>query len=105
MEKEYCAQLKRRTLLVLERMAGRDTRDDVAKIDDYILSLVQPQRYDGAQGMEVRFIKAFEEACTVLGQYISRNPKEMTVLEYLNALEVIRTQNKAQQKQKVKQNG
>lgn len=105
MEKEYCAQLKRRTLLVLERLAGRDTRDDVAKIDEYILSLVQPQRYDGAAGMEVRFIKSFEEACTVLGQYISRNPKEMTVLEYFNALEVIRAQSKTREKQQKKVNG
>lgn len=100
--REYYNNLKRRTLLVIQSIKGSDVQAEIEKIDEHFFSLVTPQRWDGREGVEVQHIKAFEETCTILNQYIPKDPKKMTTLEFYSNLEVIRAQLKEQQKRSEK---
>lgn len=98
-EKEFFAALKNRTSFVLKGIQGQDTGRQIDRIDGYLLSLYPPQEYSGKDGMEVQFIQKFEQACVVISQRMSRNPRTMNALEYHQALAVIKKQIKAEQKQ------
>ena len=94
--KEYYTSLKQRTVLVLERIAGKDTAVEIEKIENTLLKLLPPQNYAGAQGAEVQMIKAYERACAVMRQHQSKDPKRMTVLEFYEALEALKAQGRKQ---------
>jgi hypothetical protein len=101
--KEYYANLKRRTLLVLQSIkgAGGDIESQIATIDDFIMSQIKPKNYHGANGLEAKMIANFEETCVILSQnHVSSNPREMTTLSYYQALEVLRAQMKERGRKK-----
>lgn len=55
-----------------------------------ILRLIKPKEYGGSKGQEVKFLKGFEDSCNILVQHINREPKNMTVLEYLQTIELVK---------------
>lgn len=57
-----------------------------------------PKSFSGRQSEEVKSVKGFEEAVVYLSQYTTRDPKKMTVLEFYQALETIKKQNKKNKK-------
>lgn len=96
--KEYYSQLQRRTILVLQGIRGADTGDQVRQIDRVLFEMYTPRSFTGRHSEEVKFIKGFEEAVIYLSQHTPRDPKKMTVLEFYQALETIRKQNKKNKK-------
>lgn len=93
--KEFYAQLKRRTGLVLENL--RETREELERqigvIDDFLIEKIQPKEYGGSGGMEVQTVKSFESTCILLQQYnVSPDPRKMSTLAFYQALEVIKEQ-------------
>ena len=75
--------------------------DELEGVEGKLFDMYEPRQFSGRQSAEVKFIKSFEEAVVFLNQYIPRDPKTMTVLEFYQTLETI----KKQTKQKAKVNG
>lgn len=94
--KEYYTAMKQRTVLILEQIAGKDTAAQIEKVEAFLLGLIPPQNYSGPTGAEVELVRAYERACAVMSQHISRNPKRMTVLEFYETLEALKGHNKKQ---------
>lgn len=90
--KEFYAKLKTRTMHVLQTILGEDKSKEVEAIDEFLFSLDKPKMYDGRDGMEVNYIKSFEEMCTIMSQHVNRDPKTMTVMEYYQTLSVLKKQ-------------
>ena len=91
--KEYFDQLKRRTVLMLDAIIAGDTDDKRKEIDEITTMLItytKPQKFDGAESMEIQYDKQFENMCLVLSQQLHVQPKQYTVLEYYNAFEYIK---------------
>ena len=57
-----------------------------------------PKTYQGSDGLEVQFIKDFEESYILLSQHVNKDPKTMTVLEYYQTLETVKKQVKKREK-------
>jgi len=83
---------------LLDEIAGKETAKQRQQIERFLLKISPPQVYGGPEGAEVEMIRAYERACAVMSQHISRNPKQMTVLEYYETLETLKQQSKKMQK-------
>lgn len=102
--KEYFDQLKERTVILLRTIiAGEATEADAKRIDEITAELItyfNPQSFSGADSVEIRYDKQFENMCLILSQNLHVDPKRFTVLEYYNAFEYIKEQAKKANKQK-----
>lgn len=101
--KEYYSQLKRRTTLVLQSIkdATANLDDQIAAIDEFLLSQIKPKNYHGKDGLEAKMIANFEETCVILAQnHVNANPRNMTTLSYYQSLEVLKAQMKERNKKK-----
>lgn len=83
---------------MLQHIQGNDVQSEIRKIEDEIFSMLEPQSYAGNKGLEVKHIKGFDKTCVVLQQYVPKDPKTMTTLEYFNALELLKKQVKEKNK-------
>lgn len=96
--------LKRKTTIILDAINKGIPYDmirgEVEKIDAALLEIFKPRSYSGAGGAEVGFIKRFEETCIILSQYVSTDPREMSVITFYQALETIQGQLKAKNKKR-----
>lgn len=98
-EKESFDLIKKRTILVLKGLAKPlDYQAEVAEIDKYLMGLYQPKVFDGTKSVEVQYEKNFESSCLLIAQRTSLNPKQLTVLQFYNALEQIKQQIEAESK-------
>lgn len=102
--KEYFDQLKERTVILLRTIiAGEATETDAKRIDEITAELItyfNPQSFSGADSVEIRYDKQFENMCLILSQNLHVDPKKFTVLEYYNAFEYVKEQARKAQKQK-----
>ena len=60
--------------------------------------MIKPEKFTGKDGKEVGHIKGFEQTCVLLNQHIGKDPKSMTALEFLTALELVKEQLKPKRK-------
>lgn len=98
-EKEAFDRLKRRTLLVLRQIIeDTDLSDEIQEIDDYSLSLYKPKIFFGKKSIEIQYDKQFENSCLLISKETGSNAKSMTVLQYYNALELIKKETDAKLK-------
>ena len=92
-KKEDFTMLRKRTLLVLDSIIeGIDYGDQIADLDDYFFRKIEPQRFDGSEGMEVKHDRNFAAACALINQSRAKDPADMTTLEYLETLDVLKKQ-------------
>lgn len=93
--KEYYSQLKYRTLTILDGIIKNEAyRDKVKEIDWLMIQLTKPVSFAGTDNAEIEHIKTFEQLCYMISTDSSQNPKQMTVLEFFNALETIKRKHK-----------
>lgn len=98
-EKEAYDVIKKRTLLVLEGITeGVDNQEQIDAIDDSIMQANIPKVFTGAESVEIKADKQFENACLVIGQKLGADAKKMTVLQFYNALDMITKQSEAELK-------
>lgn len=98
-EKEAYDKLKLRTMLVLEGLINeKDNAEDINAIDEFMLDLHKPKSFSGSTSIEVKYDKQFENACVLIAQKTSLNAREMTVLQFYNALDNIKQQAEKEQK-------
>lgn len=91
---EYYLLLKRRTLAVLGYILEGKPQEEIEVWDEKMFLLFEPKTFSGKDGEEVRFIRRFEETCVLLGQQMAKDPKQMTVVEFYFALEIVKKQMK-----------
>ena len=93
--KEYYDKLKVRTKVVLEGIIeDRDVFDELERIDFSLLNYSKPKCFIGKESEEIKFDKQFENMCLLIGQKLNKDAKLMNVLEYYNAFDYIRNENK-----------
>ena len=96
LSKFYMNLKKRSKLLLQEVYQGVSLKQQIDVIDTLLLAVFKPSVFGGRNGVEVQFTKAFEQSCILLAQKgLAANikqAKELSVLEYYEALEVIRKQ-------------
>lgn len=98
-EKEAYDKLKQKTILELESMlGGRDRSDEIATIDASIFAMYSPKSFAGSGSVEIKYDKQFESACLIITQKTNADAKKMTVLQFYNALDVIKKQAEAESK-------
>jgi hypothetical protein len=100
-EKEFYTSLNKRTILTLKSIAEKAKdkyKEKIAEIDDFLMGMARPQKFYGAESSEVLFIKNFEKSCVILSQHVSRDPKKMTVLEYMETSAILKKQLKQKEK-------
>lgn len=93
--KEYYDKLKVRTKVVLDGIIeDKDVFEELERIDFSLLNYSKPKCFIGKESEEIKFDKQFENMCLLIGQKLNKDAKLMNVLEYYNAFDYIRNENK-----------
>lgn len=93
--KEYYDKLKVRTKIVLDGIIeDKDVFEELERIDFSLLNYSKPKCFIGKESEEIKFDKQFENMCLLIGQKLNKDAKLMNVLEYYNAFDYIRNENK-----------
>ncbi len=106
--REYYGKLKSRTITQLKGIQGSlpDYERQLEQIDESILAMFRPQKFDGHEGREVQLIKQFEKSCGLLTRHMGiQNPEKLTVRKYYMRLEDLKQQFKDNQPTKHAKNG
>ena len=98
-EKEAYDKLKARTLLVLDSVINdTDNSEQIDTIDMIMLNMHTPKTYIGSESVEVKYDKQFESTCLLIAQKTNMDARKMTVLQFYNAIDNIKTQAEAEAK-------
>lgn len=98
-EKEAYDKLKARTLLVLDSVINdSDNSKQIETIDVAMLNMHTPKIYTGSESVEVKYDKQFESTCLLIAQKTNMDARKMTVLQFYNAIDNIKTQAEAEAK-------
>lgn len=98
-EKEAYDKLKARTLLVLDSVINdTDNSEQIDAIDMIMLNMRTPKTYMGSESVEVKYDKQFESTCLLIAQKTNMDARKMTVLQFYNAIDNIKTQAEAEAK-------
>lgn len=98
-EKEAYDKLKARTLLVLDSVINdTDNSEQIDAIDMIMLNMHTPKTYIGSESVEVKYDKQFESTCLLIAQKTNMDARKMTVLQFYNAIDNIKTQAEAEAK-------
>lgn len=90
--KEFYDILKNRTLLQLREITdGKTDEDKLSKLTDRITTYTKPRLFSGSKNSEIEYDKCFENLCLAISQNLHTNPKRMTVLEFYNAYEYVKS--------------
>ena len=88
--------MKRRTLLILAQILNIDDSEaregELERIEAFFYKNLKPNVFWGHAGIEVQHDKSFETACALINQSRGKDPKLMTVIEYLQTLELMKKQ-------------
>lgn len=101
--KEYYDTLRKRTLLLLDIIENGETEEKRQEVEELTTRLVtsdKPRSFEGKNSAEVQHDRSFEDMCLVINKELHADAKKMTVLEYYNAFEFVKTMQKQQKKQK-----
>lgn len=103
--KEYFGILRKRTLAVLNAIIeGRENPEaetEVERITTELMTYANPQKFQGSEGVEIRYDRQFEDLCLSLSEQLHIRPKDCSVLEFYNAFEFLKARaRKAERAQK-----
>lgn len=95
-EKDNLSRTVRRTRIVLQGIIeGTDRRDDLQKIDDYILSANPPQEFSTDKGADVAFDRGYADMCLLISQKFHEPAEQMTTLKFYRALAIMKSEARA----------
>ena len=92
-EKEYYDKLKLRAMVMLDGILN-DEKAKPDELDDELITYSKPQCFTGRDSVEISYDKQFESMCLILGKNLHTDPKKFSVLEYYNAYEYLKEENK-----------
>lgn len=96
---EFYSNVKRKAEIQYKQMVGGavDAEAETA-IEEYFYGLIKPSEIYGRTGRSIQYNKDFEAVCAVITQEISRDPKKMTVMEYMQIVESMKKRVQEQKK-------
>lgn len=98
-EKDAYDKIKSRTLLVLDSIINdTDNAEQIEAIDIMLINLHNPKSFMGSESVEIKYDKQFESTCLLIAQKTSMDAKKMTVLQFYNAIDNIKSQAEAEAK-------
>lgn len=98
--REFFDLLKRHTVTNLMRIIEDDSEEkkkEAEKIRERLVLFNRPKVFTGNDGVEVRHDKEFETMCLLITKETGRDAKVMTTLEFYNAYEYLRENNRKRQ--------
>ena len=99
--KEYYELMRRRALLMLDEIGdGRDRSEEIRAIESRMVRSDKPRVFQGERNAEVLYDKNFVGCCIAIAQNLNMDAKQMTVLEYYRAIEVLEEQQKEMKRKK-----
>ena len=99
--KEYYELMRRRALLMLDEISdGRDRSEEIRAIESQMVRSDKPRVFQGDRNAEVLYDKNFVGCCIAIAQNLNMDAKQMTVLEYYRAIEVLEEQQKELKRKK-----
>ena len=99
--KEYYELMRRRALLMLDEIGdGRDRSEEIRAIESQMVRSDKPRVFQGERNAEVLYDKNFVGCCIAIAQNLNMDAKQMTVLEYYRAIEVLEEQQKELKRKK-----
>lgn len=99
--REYYDIVKRMTVNMLERVTDGDSKERREKAEalrEQLLLFSKPRQFSGTKGVEVQHDKEFESMCLVISKETGVEAKNMNVMEFYNAYEYIKNEQKRQNK-------
>lgn len=98
-EKDVYDKIKNRTLLALDSIInGTDNTEQIEDIDIMLINMHNPKLFIGSESVEIKYDKQFESTCLLIAQKTSMDAKKMTVLQFYNAIDNIKSQAEAETK-------
>ena len=98
-EKDAYDKIKNRTLLVLDSIINdTDNTEQIGAIDTALINMHSPKSFMGSESVEIKYDKQFESTCLLIAQKTSMDAKKMTVLQFYNAIDNIKSQAEAEAK-------
>lgn len=98
-EKDAYDKIRSRTLLILDSIINdTDNSEQIEAIDIVLTNMHSPKPYSGSESVEIKYDKQFESTCLVIAQKTSMDAKKMTVLQFYNAIDNIKSQAEAEAK-------
>ncbi|MBR2959519.1 MAG: hypothetical protein IKC19_07830 [Bacteroidales bacterium] len=99
--KEYYELVRRKALLQLEFVEkGIDHDEEIREIDGQLVRFGKPMVFSGDKNREILYDKNFIGCCIAIAQNLNMDAKQMTVMEYYRALEVLEEQQKELKRKK-----
>ena len=99
--KEYYELVRRKALLQLEFVEkGIDHDEEIREIDGQLVRFGKPMVFSGDKNREILYDKNFIGCCISIAQNLNMDAKQMTVVEYYRALEVLEEQQKELKRKK-----
>jgi len=95
---EYFSLLKKRALLMLDKIDGEDTNEDIYVVEEQLYGTYTPKTYGGKDGEEVRYVKNFNETLISLSKYLGIDASNLTALEFYQGLELAKKEAKEHKK-------
>jgi len=93
--KEYYELMRRRALLMVEEVTDQvDHSEEIREIESQMVRADKPRSFGGAKNSEVIYDKNFVGCCIAIAQNLNMDAKQMSVLEYYRAIEVLEEQQK-----------
>lgn len=98
-EKDAYDKIKNRTLLVLDSIVNNvDNTELIEAVDFTLINMHNPKSFIGSESVEIKYDKQFESTCLLIAQKTSMDAKKMTVLQFYNAIDNIKSQAEAEVK-------
>ena len=99
--KEYYELMRQRAMLMLDEIAdGQDRSEEIRAIESRMVRSDKPRVFQGQKNSEVLYDKNFVGCCIAIAQNLNMDAKQMTVLEYYRAIEVLEEQQKQYKKKR-----
>ena len=98
-EKDAYDKIKNRTLFVLDSIINdTDNTEQIEAIDVMLINMHNPKPFIGSESVEIRYDKQFDSTCLLIAQKTNMDAKKMTVLQFYNAIDNIKSQAEAEAK-------
>ena len=97
-DQRYFAKLKERTDLVLRAIMGEDVKAVIAKVEDEIFSMSPIKSFVGKDAVHVKAFMNYNATSAILKQKNLGDPKVLTVVEFHQALDILKKQLKPRKK-------
>ena len=97
-DQKYFVKLKQRTDLVLRKILGEDVGDKIKKIEDDIFGMSTPKEFIGKNAVHIKSFMNYNTTSAILKQNRLGDTKVLTVVEFYNALDILKKQLKPRKK-------